>query len=160
MQKKSFWMSDAEYALVTDKTPIPTVNLVILRKKGDIWEVLLLVRKTGYAKGRWCMIGGRIWKGETLQAAIQRHAKDLAIKVKILSPFNVNFPSYIDGRNNQDKTKQPISIVYPAEIISGEVREEGEEYEGFRWFPINKLPQIAYGQKRQIEQTIKLLKSF
>lgn len=158
MQKKSFWMSDDEYELVTQKTPMPTVNLVILRKTKNSWELLLLIRKTGYAKGDWCMIGGRVWKGETLQAAIQRQANDLAVKVKILSPFNPNFPSFIDDRNNQDETKHPISLIYPAEIISGQVREEGEEYKGFKWFPINKLPKIAYGQKLQIKKTIERLK--
>lgn len=157
MRKKSFWMSNAEYDLVTKKTSIPTVNLVILKKNKNGWEILLLVRKTGYAKGGWCMIGGRVWLGETLKHAIQRHTKDLAVKVRILPPFNPNFPSYIDDRNNQDKTKHPISLIYPAEIISGKVREEGEEYKGFKWFPVNKLPKIAYGQKLQIQKTLKQL---
>lgn len=150
-------MSDEEYKLVTQKTPIPTVNLVILRKTQNGWGILLLIRKTGYAKGNWCMIGGRVWKGETLQAAIQRHANDLAVRVKILPPFNPNFPSFIDDRNNQDKTKHPISLIYPAEIISGQVRQKGEEYEGYKWFPINKLPKIAYGQKLQIQKTLEQL---
>lgn len=157
-KRKSVWMSEQEYHLVTQKTPIPTVNLVILRKKGGLWEVLLLIRKTGYAKGRWCMIGGRVWRRETLKKAIDRQIADLGVKINILSPFNPNFPSFIDDRNNQDKTKHPISIVYPAEIISGKVREEGGEYKGFKWFPINNLPKIAYGQKLQIQKTLEQLK--
>lgn len=156
-KRKSVWMSEQEYQLVVKKTTIPTVNLVILRKNGDHWEVLLLVRKTGYAKGKWCMIGGRIWIGETLQKAIQRQTKDLAVKIRILPPFNPNFPSFIDDRGNQDKTKHPISMVYPAKIVSGKVRNEGEEYKGYKWFPIDKLPEIAYGQKLQIKKTIEKL---
>lgn len=157
-QKRYHWMSDKEYKLVVKKTPIPTINLVILQtiKKG--WEILLLVRKTGYAKGSWCMIGGRVWIGETLEKAIRRHASDLGIKVRIISPFDPNFPSFIDDRKNQDKTKHPISLIYPAEIISGQVRKEGEEYKGFKWFPIDSLPKIAYGQKLQIKKTIERLK--
>lgn len=156
-KRKSVWMSEQEYQLVVKKTPIPIVNLVILRKNSDLWEVLLLIRKTGYAKDRWCMIGGRVWIRETLEKAIQRHASDLGVKIKIISPFNPNFPSFIDDRNNQDKTKYPISLIYPAEIISGDVGNEGEEYKGFKWFPINKLPTIAYGQKLQIKKTIEKL---
>lgn len=158
--KSSFWMSKIEYELVTNKTPIPTVNLVIIRKRDNISEILLLKRKTGYAKGRWCIIGGRVWKGENLKKAIQRHALDLGVKVKIIPPFNPNFPSFIDDRNNQDKTKHPLSKIYPAEIESGEVRVEGEEYKGFKWFPIDKLPQIAYGQKLQIQKTLERLKKY
>ncbi len=155
--KSTNWMSDEEYQLVTSLTPIPTVNLVILRGEKKKREVLLIVRKTGYAKGSWCMIGGRVFIGETLEDAIQRHAMDLAIRVRILSPFSPNFPSYIDDRDDQDKTKHPCSIIYPAEIVSGKVRAEGEEYKGYKWFALDKLPKIAYGQKLQIKKTIEKL---
>lgn len=152
------WMSDEEYQLVTSLTPIPTVNLVILKREKKKREILLIVRKTGYAKGQWCIIGGRVRIGETLENAIQRHATDLAVKVRILPPFSPNFPSYIDDRDYQDKTKHPCSIIYPAEIVSGKVRGEGKEYKGYKWFPIDKLPKIAYGQKLQIKKTIAKLK--
>lgn len=154
---QSPWMSDEEYRLVTSKTPISTVNLVILRKKKS-WEVLLLVRKTGYAKGSWCFIGGRVWIGETLRDAILRQAKDLGVKVKIFPPFNPNFPVFIDDKLGQDQTKQSVSIIYPAKIISGKLGDEGEEYQGYQWFPIDKLPKIVYGQKPQIKKTIEMLR--
>ncbi|MBU1031635.1 DUF4916 domain-containing protein [Patescibacteria group bacterium] len=158
MQKKHYRMSDNDYRLVVKQTPIPTVNLVILRMIKKSWEILLLVRKTGYAKGCWCMIGGRVWIDETLKEAIDRHASDLGIKVKIIPPFNPNFPTFIDDRINQDETKHPISMIYPVKIVSGKVRNEGMEYKGYKWFPVDKLPKIAYGQKLQINKTIERLK--
>ena len=157
-KESPYWMSDEEYLFVTKKTPIPTVNLVILRKVGNNWKILLLIRKTGYAKGQWCIIGGRVYVGESIKEAIDRQASDLEVKVKIIPPFNSNFPSFIDDQENQDKTKSPLSFVYPAEIVSGEVREEGEEYKGYKWLSIDKLPEIGYGQKLQIEKTIEQLK--
>lgn len=157
MQRKSHWMTDKEYKLVTSITPIPTVNLVILRKDNKKWQILLLIRKTGYAKGRWCIIGGRVRLGETLKRAIDREADDLNIKIKIISPFNPNLPCFIDDRKNQDRTKSPLSFVYPVIITRGKIREEGEEYKGFKWFYIDKLPLIAYKQKLQIKQAIKQL---
>lgn len=156
--KKNFWMSNEEYTLVTEKTPIPTVNLAVFRKNKKNLEILLLKRKTGYAKGRWCIIGGRVRVKESLRSAIARHASDMAVKVAIIPPFGSTFPAFIDDRNNQDKTKHPLSMIFPVKIISGEVRKEGEEYEGYKWFPINKLPAIAYGQKLQIQKTIERLK--
>lgn len=158
MKRQSFWMSDKEYLLVTKKTPIPTVNLVILRKNKDNWEVLLLIRKTGYAKGQWCIIGGRVHIGELLKHAIDRQAEDLKVEVKIIPPFTPNLPSFIDDQKDQDKTKSPLSFIYPVEIVSGEVRKEGEEYKGFKWFSISKIPKIGYGQKVQIRTTIEQLK--
>lgn len=157
-KRKSAWLNEQEYQLITGKTPIPTVNLVIVRQNACCWEILLLVRKTGYAKGSWCMIGGRVRIGESLKQAIERHAKDLKVKVEIIAPFGPNFPAFIDDRNTQDETKHPISMIYPANIISGKVRNEGEEYKGYKWFPIDKLPEIAYGQKLQIKKTIEKLK--
>lgn len=158
MKKKTFWMSKEEYDLVIKKTPIPCVNLVILRKNTNKWEVLLLVRKTGYAKGNWCIIGGGVGLGESVDEAIQRHVSDLGIRVKIISPFNPNFPVFVDDRDTQDKTKHPICLVFPVKIISGQIREEGEEYKGYKWFPADNLPIIAYGQKLQIQKTLEQLK--
>ena len=159
MGKDSYYMSDEEYALVTRKTPIPTVNLIILKKNKNKWEILLIIRKTGYAKGNWCFIGGRVKIGETLSDALKRQEEDLGVKVKILPPFNPNFPSYIDDRLGQDQTKQSVSIIYPAKIVSGKLKYEGEEYGGYKWFPVDKLPKIAYGQKLQIKKTFEQMEA-
>lgn len=156
-QRKSIWLTEQDYQFVTKKIPIPTVNLVILRKNENNWELLLLIRKTGYSEGKWCIIGGRVRIKESLEHAINRHAEDLSVKIKIINPFGPNFPCFIDDRSTQDETKHPISMIYPAKIISGEIRDEGEEYKGYKWFPIDKLPEIAYGQKLQIKKTIERL---
>lgn len=160
MGKDNYWMSDEEYLLITQKTPIPTVNLVILDRSRNPWQILLLVRKTGYAKGSWCIIGGRIRIGESLAKALKRQADDLKVKVRIIPPFGPNFPSFIDDRKKQDETKSPLSFVYPVEITSGIVRNEGEEYKGYKWFPISKLPKIAYKQKLQVQMSLKQINKF
>ena len=58
---KNYWMNEGEYNLVTKKTPIPTIDLVVLRNGYNTLETLLLIRKTGYEAGKWCIIGGRQW---------------------------------------------------------------------------------------------------
>lgn len=160
MEKKSTWMSEEEYQFVTSKTPIPTVDLVILRKGKAGWKVLLLIRKIGYAKGSWCIIGGRILKGEMIKDAIKRQTYDLGITVKIIPPFDYNFPALVNDHLNQDKTKQSLCNVYPVKIISGDIREEGEEYKGFRWFPVSNLPRMAFDHKFEVEETFKRLQKF
>lgn len=156
----SHWMSEEEYKLVTEKTPIPTVDLVILRSRKNRLEVLLLIRKTGYAAGQHCLIGGRQWIGETLADTIKRQADDLTVKVKVMKPFTPNFPAWIYDKPGQDKTKQSLTHVYPVKIVSGKVREEGEEYKGFEWFPAGDLPEIAYDQAKEIIMAIKQLENF
>lgn len=158
--KKSAWMSEKEYRLVTSKTPIPTVDLVVLRKDKDGYEVLSLIRKTGYAKGKWCIIGGRIWKDEAIEDTIKRQAKDLKLEVKVIPPFDYNFPALVNDHLNQDETKHSICNVYPVMIIGGEIRQEGEEYKGFKWFPVDKLPKLAYDHKFEILEIVKRLNKF
>lgn len=155
MDNNLSWMTDEEYKLVTQKTPIPTVDMVVLRKNKNILETLLLIRKTGYEKGKWCIIGGRVLKGETLQEAINRHISDLGVQVSIIPPFSPDFPTWVDGNPNQDKTKQSITHVYPVTITGGEVRKEGEEYSGFKWFPADQLPEMAYDHQNEVQITLK-----
>jgi ADP-ribose pyrophosphatase YjhB (NUDIX family) len=159
---ENYWMSEEEYGVVTGKSVVPCIDLVILRKssKGEL-EVLLLVRKTGYGADKWCIIGGRQWKGERIREAIDRQAKDLGIKVEVIPPFEPGFPAWIHDDPNQDKTKHPCSITYPVRIISGQVREGGEEYKGYKWFSVNNLPSgIAFHHEQQILKTIYQLKKF
>ena len=158
---KDYWITDEEYSLVTKKTTIPTVDLVVLRRNERILETLLLRRKTGYGRGKWCIIGGRQYKGEISKQTINRQASDLGVRVEVIPPFEPNFPAWINDNPKQDKTKHPCSNTYPVKIISGNVREEGEEYKGYKWFPVDKLPdEIAYGHRFQILKTLEQLKKF
>lgn len=151
-------MSDEEYKLVVSKTPIPTVDLVILRREKNKAEVLLLVRETGYQKGNWCLIGGRQRIGETLSDTIKRQAKELNIEVEIIAPFTSNFPLWVNDKLGQDKTKQSLTHIYPVKIKSGKVRREGKEYSGFRWFTLEKIPKIVFDQNFEVTKTIEQLK--
>ena len=157
---KKGWLNEQDYALVTSKIPIITVDLVILRNGKNGWEVLLLIRKTGYAKGEWCIIGGRVWKDEPLKDTIKRQAKDLGVKVKIIPPFDYNFPILLNDHLKQDQTKHSICSVYPIKIVGGKARKEGEEYKGFRWFPVNKLPNLAYDHEFEILETVGRLEKY
>ena len=158
--KEKTWMTDKEYGIVTGKSVVPCVDLVILRRQKGVLETLLLRRKTGYEKGKWCIIGGRQYKGEVAEETINRQAKDLNVKVQIIPPFEYNFPAWVNDNPNQDKTKHPCSMTYPVKIVSGELREEGEEYEGSRWFPVDEIPEMAYDHRFQVLKTIEQLGKF
>lgn len=160
MRRNDVWMTNDEYKLVVSKTPIPTVDLVILKQEEKEWKVLLIKRKTGYARGDWCIIGGRVWIGEQTKDTIARQAEDLGIKVAIYPPFDFNLPALVNDHPNQDKTKQPVCSVFPVKIIDGEVREEGEEYKGFAWFSIDNLPKMAYDHTFEADEVFKRLKIF
>jgi ADP-ribose pyrophosphatase YjhB (NUDIX family) len=152
------WMKDKEYKFVTDKTPVPCVDLVILRGDKSNREVLLLIRKTGYEKGKWCIIGGRVWIGETIENAIARQAGYLGVMVSTIAPFTPGNPVWVNGNPNQDATKHSITSVYPVTITEGKLKDSGEEYSAYKWFPVDNLPDtMAFDHKKEILTTIEKL---
>lgn len=160
--KKISWMSDKDYRLVTERSVVPCNDLVVLRGE-EKWEVALFIRKTGYEKGKWCVIGGRQWKGETAAEAIKRQAAEMGVVVEVISPFEPNFPAWIHDDPKQDKTKHSSGSVYPIRIVSGQLMAEGKEYSEFCWLSIDSLPnknQWAYHHKFEVEKTIAQLRRF
>lgn len=159
----SFWMSDREYELVTKKSVIPCVDIVILRAGESGWEVALFIRKTGYEKGKWCIIGGRQRKNEISAQAVQRHASEMGVQVKVIPPFEANFPAWQYDDPNQDKTKHSTDSVYPVTISEGEINPEGPEYSKFQWFSIDQLPEDskwAYHHHKEVQIALNQLKRF
>lgn len=160
--ENSSWMSEEEYKLVTEKSVVPCNDLIVLRG-GEKWEVALFIRKTGYEKGKWCVIGGRQWKGEIAAEAIKRQSEEMGIVVEVIPPFEPNFPVWIHDDPGQDKTKHASGSVYPVRIISGEIKQADKEYSEFKWFSIDELPpddSWAYHHKFEVKKAIEQLRRF
>lgn len=80
MSEQKKWIEQETYDLIRSLMPIPCVDLVVHDRKG----VLLCWRKIEPNKAKWTLPGGRILKGETLEEAVHRKAKqELGIKVKV-----------------------------------------------------------------------------
>ena len=158
---KMVWMTDVEYKLVTSRIPIPGVDLVILRKTGKGLETLLIKNKINRAaNGMWGLIGGRQYLGETLDVTIQRQAKELGLKVKVIPPFSFEFPAMVNSSTKQDTHKHPTCNVYPVIVISGKLKKTGNEHEDLKWFDVADLPNICLDQGRQIKITLNKLKQY
>lgn len=157
MLEQSIWMSDEEYKVVTEKSVIPCADLVILRGSEKL-ETLLFIRKTGYEKGKWVLIGGRQYKGETISETIKRQANEVGLVVEVIAPFEPGFPAWINDDPNQDKTKHASSSVYPVQITFGEVKNESSEHSDFNWFSLDELPEMGYQHKSEVIKAIEQLK--
>jgi isopentenyldiphosphate isomerase len=89
-----------------------------------------------------------------LKDTIDRQARELGVKVEIISPFDSTFPVFINDKIDQDKTKQSCTHIYPVKIVSGEVEKEGEEFLETKWLSINEISKdIAYGHDLEILST-------
>lgn len=75
------WIPDDEWESIVRNVPIVSVDLVVLTDDG-----LVLAKRTNEpAKGEWFVPGGRVRKGERLEDAVHRVAREeLGIEVEII----------------------------------------------------------------------------
>jgi colanic acid biosynthesis protein WcaH len=74
------WIDDDAWETIVRNVPIVSVDLVVLTGT----EVVLAERQNRPAKGEWFVPGGRVHKGERLEAAVHRVAREeLGIGVEI-----------------------------------------------------------------------------
>ncbi|WP_435127665.1 NUDIX domain-containing protein [Halobaculum sp. D14] len=66
------WVPDDVWADVVEYVPVPSVDLVVLCDGG----VLLAKRRNEPARGEWFVPGGRIRKGERIEASVRRVARE------------------------------------------------------------------------------------
>jgi colanic acid biosynthesis protein WcaH len=104
------------YQQIVDKMPIPCVDLVITQHN----KILLVQRTQEPAKGLWWLPGGRIMKGETLEAAALRKAEqEVGLPVEIVKKIGVY--EYFS-----DKSQFPIVSGTHAVVACFLVKAEGE----------------------------------
>ncbi len=139
---RSRWIPDELFQQIQKNTPIACVDLLVLRKqKGGGFETLLIKRKIFPEEGVWCLIGGRILKGEYTKDAIKRQAKkELGVSVKILPPWSETMPLAVFNDPISDKQKHFVGLVYPVIITRGTLNTSGPEFSEAKWFPLNKIP--------------------
>lgn len=139
---RSKWIPDELFQAIQKNMPVPCVDLIVLQKnKKSVLETLLIKRKIYPEQGKWCLIGGRILKGERTPNTIRRQAKlELGVSVKILPPWNETAPFAVFNDPVLDKQKHFVVLVYPVAITKGKLNASGPEFSEAKWFPLDKLP--------------------
>src|SRR5579884_2882994 len=106
------WLSDAEYERVRQTVPIVCVDIVSVRRGDDgrIREVGLILRDTPHQGRRWCLVGGRVRKDETLSEAAARHLREtLGPDVRFTLDRDVQ-PVYV---SQYFPTRRPVGVIDP-----------------------------------------------
>ena len=121
------------YELITDSIPIASVEAII--SKGN--SLLFLRRQNSPAKGQWWFPGGRIRKGETLEAALYREVKEETglevIESKLINVYSRVF----DERHD-------IAIAYLCKCKGDKIilNNEHSEYKYFKRYPKSIHPHL------------------
>ena len=90
------------------KYPIPTVDIIIEIKRKNGQEGIILIKRKNPPHG-WALPGGFVDRGESLEEAAVREAKEeTSLDIKLINQFH----TYSDP--NRDPRKHTISTVYVA----------------------------------------------
>lgn len=107
---------------------------MILKENG---KILLIRRGHGPCEGMWAIPGGRIDDSETAEQCLKREAKEETnLDVEILSFVGI----YSDPARDPRKT---IGAAYVVKRAGGELKA-GDDAREARWFPPDKLPELAF----------------
>jgi ADP-ribose pyrophosphatase YjhB (NUDIX family) len=142
------WLTADDWKWVQDSMPIACCDVLPVRLATDgrtLSHVGLIHRDTPHQGVCWCMVGGRIWRNESLTDAATRQLRET------LGP-SVRFS--IAGDRQPDHVAQYFTSQRPGELldprqhaitlvfvvaIEGEVVPGGEAI-AFQWFEPTKLP--------------------
>ena len=126
--------------------PAVTVDAILISNRQS---VLLIERGREPFKGKWALPGGFVELDEELEAACQRELEEeTGIRVGELKQFRAY------GAVNRDPRHRTISVLFYA-FTEGELPAcAGDDAAKVQWFPLDKLPELAFDHQQILEEFI------
>ena len=137
------------------KFAVIAADVVIFAVHNGSLQVLLIKMKKNPFNGMWACPGGLVKPSESVENAAKRHlAQKTGVKDVYLEQL------YTFGKPDRDPFGRVVSVAYMALLSSSAVLlKTTPEYAEVRWFPINKLPRLAYDHKEIIDYGVKRLRA-
>src|SRR6185369_10986789 len=120
--------------------PALTVDCVVFGLDDGELKVLLIQRGLEPFKGRWALPGGFVRVNETLDDAARRELEEEAgLKNVFLEQL------YTFGEVNRDPRERVVSVAYYALVkLAAHDTKAATDAADARWFPISKVPKLAF----------------
>lgn len=129
-------------------------DVVIMTVQDKQLQILLMkMQKQPYLHA-WAIPGGRVHIDETVDHAAQRH---LFLKTGVKNLYLEQL--YTFGRVNRDPFDRVVSVAYFALVPSDDVRIDTSLPFDVAWFPVAKLPTLAYDHREIVGQALERLRS-
>ncbi len=129
-------IEEKRYRTILEQIPIATVDAVVCFGR----KFLLMKRNNAPVRGEWWVPGGRVWKGETLEAAVKREVlEETGLDCEIVrrvGVLNQIFPEC-----------HTISIYFLVRAPSPDVKLNAE-HSAYRWS--TRLPRGCHPYLREI----------
>lgn len=123
------------------------VDPVIFSLVNNQLHVLLIKMKKEPYQNTWAAPGGLVGGDESLDEAAWRLAKE---KTGIKNPHFEQL--YTFGEVNRDPFGRVVSVAYLTLISADKIEiKTTSEYSDIKWFPVKKLPALAYDHREMIQ---------
>jgi ADP-ribose pyrophosphatase YjhB (NUDIX family) len=134
------WLPEDEFRAIYRRVPRLCVEVVIVEAERG---VLLKLRDIPPNVGAWHIPGGTVLFAESLEAAVQRVARDelnLEVQPEDLLGY-IEYPSH-----HQNGLDSPVGLAFRTRRTGAPAGETAELPEGCRWF--TRLPDGLYAEQR------------
>src|SRR6516162_3831322 len=131
-----------------------TVDCVVFGfDEGDL-KVLLIERGLEPFKGRWALPGGFVRVDETLDAAARRELEEEAGLTDVFLEQLYTF-----GTVDRDPRERVVSVAYYALVkLSEHEARAATDAANARWFPVSKVPKLAFDHADILATAVERLK--
>jgi 8-oxo-dGTP diphosphatase len=131
-----------------------TVDCVVFGfDEGDL-KVLLIERGLEPFKRRWALPGGFVRVDETLDAAARRELQEEAGLVNVFLEQLYTF-----GGLERDPRERVVSVAYYALVkLSEHAAKAATDAANAQWFPVSKVPRLAFDHAAILETAVERLK--
>lgn len=129
-------ISAKQYGEILEVLPILCVDIVITNPKG---EYLLIKRSNEPLKGQWWVIGGRVFKGESLkQAAIRKTAEEVGLTIADVRPIGYYEDTFEKNIFGSPTPLHSVSVVFSSTVDGDQPVELDEQ--SLEWKFCARLP--------------------
>lgn len=137
-------MSRPKIALTTDAVIFQSIEKNV--------QLLLIKRKNEPFKGKWALPGGFLEEDELLLDGCKRELEEeTSLKVDVLK--EVGIYDAVD----RDPRGRMISVVFTASVKNSTAVKAKDDAVEAVWFPVKKLPKLAFDHLKIIKDAAKLL---
>lgn len=134
--------------------PSVTVDIVIFTIENDDLKVLLVKRGIEPFKNKWAIPGGFVRIDESLEDAAKRELnEETDVKNVYLEQL------YTFGNLNRDPRGRVITVAYMALVSPDKIHlRASTDVSEAQWFPIKKIPSLAFDHKKILDYSLKRLR--
>jgi 8-oxo-dGTP diphosphatase len=131
-----------------------TVDCVVFGLDESELKVLLIERALEPFKGKWALPGGFVRVNETLDEAARR---ELAEEAGVANVFLEQL--YTFGTVDRDPRERVVSVAYYALVkLAAHDAKADTDASDARWFPISKIPKLAFDHAEILASALARLK--